>query len=188
MQELQDTDIIQLVLKGQQNAFSILVDRYQHFVFSITLKYVSNREEAEELSQDIFVKAYRSMADFKGNSKFSTWLYTIVHTTCLSFLRKKKEPIVPINETTHHYIAATRDALSHIENKSRNLWVSNLIAQLEETEAEVVTLFYLAEQSLEEIALITGQTPGNIKVRLFRARQKLKQLLTKQPAISYTDL
>lgn len=185
MQQLQDTDIILLVLKGQQHAFSVLVDRYRHFVFTLALKYTDNREEAEELAQDVFVKAYRSLAGFKGNSKFSTWLYTITHTTCISFLRKKKYDTSPISEN-HHYISAPE--ANSIESKSRKLWLSKAIEQLEQGEAEIITLFYLAEQSIEEIALITGQTAGNVKVRLFRARQKLKQLLTGQHATSYTDL
>lgn len=185
MQQLQDTDIILLVLKGEQHAFSILVERYQHFVFTLTLKYTGSREEAEELAQDVFVKAYRSLSGFKGNSKFSTWLYTIAHTTSLSHLRRKKPNTTPVNEDLHH---AASNGINSIENRSRQVWMAKMIRQLEQNEAEVITLFYLAEQSIEEIALITGQTQGNVKVRLFRARQKLKQLLTSQHVVSYTDL
>jgi len=185
MHQLQDTDIIQLVLKGEQQAFSELVGRYQHFVFTLAMKYTASREEAEELAQDVFVKAYRSLSGFKGSSKFSTWLYTITHTTCLSHLRKKKHDTTPISEN-HHHIPATTANL--VEAKSRQHWLAKAVEQLEQTEAEVITLFYMAEQSVEEIALITGQTTANVKVRLFRARQKLKQLLTRHHAISYTDL
>jgi RNA polymerase sigma factor (sigma-70 family) len=86
-----DHTVIQQVLKGQTAAYSVLVERYQSFVFTLALRYVPNRETAEELAQDIFVKAFRCLADFKGNSKFSTWLYTIVNTTCISYLRKKQD-------------------------------------------------------------------------------------------------
>lgn len=185
MQQLQDTDIIQLVLKGEQQAFSVLVERYRHFVFTLALKYASGREEAEELAQDVFVKAYRSPSGFRGNSKFSTWLYTITHTTCLSHLRKNKPAFNPINEN-HHNIPV--NMVDRIEIKSRQYWLVKVIEQLEQKEAEAITLFYLAEQSVEEIALITGQSAANVKVRLFRARQKLKQLLTHQHAISRSDL
>src|SRR6476661_4086778 len=88
--EPNDMDIISRVLQGDSAAYASLVQRYQNFVFTIVLRYVKSREDAEEVSQDIFIKAYRSLADFKGASKFSTWLYTITTTTCLSFLRKKK--------------------------------------------------------------------------------------------------
>ena len=84
-----DTDLIALVLKGDQSAYAALVERYQNFVFTIVLRYVKSREDAEEVAQDVFVKAYRSLADFKGTSKFSTWLYTITTTSSISFLRKK---------------------------------------------------------------------------------------------------
>src|SRR6266487_3427321 len=85
-----DNEIITRVLRGEQALYSDLVKRYQNFVFTITLRYTPNREDAEEIAQDVFVKAYRSLADFRGESKFSTWLYTIAVNTCITFLRKKK--------------------------------------------------------------------------------------------------
>src|SRR6266487_759139 len=85
-----DNEIIGRVLQGDQQIFAELVKRYRHFVFTITLRYTSNREDAEEIAQDVFVKAYRSLADFRKDSKFSTWLYTIIANTCITFLRKKK--------------------------------------------------------------------------------------------------
>ena len=85
-----DSEIISRVLQGDQPAYAELVNRYQNFVFTIALRYAGNREDAEEIAQDIFVKAYRSLADFRGASKFSTWLYTIVTTSCITFLRKKR--------------------------------------------------------------------------------------------------
>src|ERR1700748_1303186 len=87
---LTDTEVISRVLQGEQQLFATLVDRYKNYVFTLILRFTDNREDAEELSQDIFVKAYRSLSDFRGESKFSTWLYTIVRTTCITFLRKKK--------------------------------------------------------------------------------------------------
>ena len=85
-----DKDIISAVLQGNKQAYAELVNRYQNFVFTICLRYTSNREDAEEIAQDIFVKAYRCLSDFRGDSKFSTWLYTIVNTSCITFLRKKR--------------------------------------------------------------------------------------------------
>ena len=88
--EPSDEEIIGRILKGDQSAFAMLVERYKNYVFTLVLRFTENREDAEEISQDVFVKAYRSLADFRGDSKFSTWLFTITRTTCLSFLRKKK--------------------------------------------------------------------------------------------------
>src|SRR6187200_3783476 len=87
---LGDNEIISKVLKGEQNAYAELVSRYQNYVFTLILRMIKSREDAEEVAQDVFVKAYRSLADFRGESKFSTWLYTIANTTCITFLRKKK--------------------------------------------------------------------------------------------------
>src|SRR5882762_10613932 len=95
--ELTDTEIIKRILKGEQAIFAILVQRYQQYVFTLVHRFTDNREDAEEISQDIFVKAFRSLADFRGESKFSTWLYTIVRTSCLTFLRKKKLDTVSID-------------------------------------------------------------------------------------------
>ncbi|MCD6063504.1 MAG: sigma-70 family polymerase sigma factor [Flavipsychrobacter sp.] len=189
-QNLQDTDIIGLVLKGEQKPFSVLVDRYQHFVFTISMRYVDNREEAEEIAQDVFVKAYRSLAGFNSKSKFSTWLYAITHHTCLSHLRKRKTATVSVD--AHPGVGAMLSATEKASDKSDSNSTRNLLhkamSQLESADAEILTLFYQAEQSLEEIATITGQTSNNVKVRLFRARQKLKNILEQRypaDAIAY---
>src|SRR4051794_30609949 len=85
-----DNEIIARVLGGEHQLYAELVKRYQNFVFTITLKYTPNREDAEEIAQDVFVKAYKALRDFRGESKFSTWLYSIVNSTSITFLRKKK--------------------------------------------------------------------------------------------------
>ncbi len=85
-----DIEIIGAVLNGNQASYAQIVERHKAFVFTLVLRYIKNREDAEEVAQDVFIKAYRALADFKGASKFSTWLYTIITTTCISFLRKKK--------------------------------------------------------------------------------------------------
>src|SRR5882672_3320260 len=87
---LNDIEIIGKVLSGDQQAYALLVNRYQSYVFTLALRFTKNREDAEEVSQDIFIKAYRALADFRSASKFSTWLYTIVNNTCITFLRKRK--------------------------------------------------------------------------------------------------
>lgn len=179
MQQLHDTDIINMVLKGQQQSFSILVSRYQHFVFTIALRYVNNREEAEEIAQDVFVKAYRSLAGFNGKSKFSTWLYAITHHTSLSYMRKTRITTLSVDAqpALEAAMPATEDTALQIERNSTRSMLQNTMNRMGGADAEVLTLFYTAGQSLEEIAIITGQSPNNIKVRLFRARQKLKKII-----------
>ncbi len=183
-EELDDVALIKLTLQGQQQAFAGLVMRYQQYVFTLILRYVHNREQAEELAQDVFVKAYRYLADFKGECKFSTWLYTIVHTTCLSFLRKKKEQTTLLDNDDMLALAGnktdTEKASGRLEHKSQKEVLAKAINLLSETDASIITLFYQAEQSIEEIGLIMGMDANNAKVRLFRARQKLKGILERK--------
>ena len=180
-QEQDDIAVIQQVLKGQPAAYAAIVSRYQAYVFTLVMRYVNNRELAEELSQDVFVKAYKYLADFKGNSKFSTWLYAIVRTTCLSHLRKKDDGILLVDQDDIVLLADKAGSAiipsEALEQKMQRQLLGTAIKQLPADEAQILTLFYQAEQSTDEIGVIMGLTTNNVKVRLFRARQKLKELL-----------
>jgi len=179
---LTDTDIISRVLKGDQQVFAQLVERYQNYVFTLVLRMIDSREDAEEVSQDIFIKAFRSLADFRGESKFSTWLYTIVRTSCITFLRKKKLQTTSIdNEKTYIQVANQESSFraNQVEQKSRQAMVNDAIKMLSPDDAQVITLFYKAEQSLEEMGTILGMEPNTVKVKLHRARQRLKEKMEK---------
>jgi RNA polymerase sigma factor (sigma-70 family) len=180
--ELTDTEIIKRVLQGEQALYGQLVQRYQQFVFTLVLRFTDNREDAEEISQDIFVKAYRSMADFRGESKFSTWLYTIVRTSCITFLRKKKLATTSIDNERTQLSLENRESsfnANTIEQKSRYAVVNEAIRLLSPDDAQLITLFYKGEQSLEEIGRIMGYEPNTVKVKLHRARHRLKDKLEK---------
>jgi len=175
-----DIEIISRVLKGEQQAYAELVKRYQNYVFTLTLRFIKSREDAEEVSQDIFVKAYRSLADFRGESKFSTWLYTIVNTTCITFLRKKRLDVQSLdNEKVFETVESQDSGLNanQVERKSRANMVNSSINMLSYDDSEILTLFYKAEQSLEEISQILGLEQNTVKVRLHRARQRLKTMM-----------
>ena len=179
---LTDNEIISRVLKGEQKLFAGLVERYQNYVFTLVLRFTENREDAEEISQDIFVKTYRSLSDFRGDSKFSTWLYTIVRTTCITFLRKKKLETTSIdNEKTFIQLENRESGFkaNQVEQKSRQAMVNDAIGLLNPDDAQIITLFYKAEQSLEEIGHIIGADPNAVKVRLHRARQRLREKMEK---------
>ncbi len=179
-EHLDDTAVIQMILQGQQAAYATLVTRYQQYVFTIAMRHVNNRELAEELAQDAFVKAYKYLADFKGNSKFSTWLYTIVHTTCLSHMRKKKDETILLEEEKMVTISDNsyeQKPTDKLEQKTQKQMLENAMKHLPEAEAQILTLFYQAEQSIEEVGMIMGLTTANVKVRLFRSRQKLRDVL-----------
>jgi RNA polymerase sigma-70 factor (ECF subfamily) len=188
---LNDTEIISKVLNGDQQAYTALVDRYQSYVFTLSLRFTKNREDAEEVSQDIFIKAYRALADFKGNSKFSTWLYMIVNNTCITFLRKKRLQTHSLDTDGVFEVADSLDSglrANLVEQKSKVAMVNNAISLLNPDDAEVITLFYKSEQSLDEIAQILGIETNTAKVRLHRARARLKEKMEKNFAEEVKDL
>jgi RNA polymerase sigma factor (sigma-70 family) len=180
-----DNEIIDRVLGGEQALYAHLVKRYQNFVFTIALRYTPNREDAEEIAQDVFVKAYRSLADFRGESKFSTWLYTIVTTTCITFLRKKKVTIHSLDNEQIFEAADNQNSAfraNQVEQKSKVKAINEAIKLLSVDDARIITLFYQAEQSLEEIGRIIGIDPNTAKVKLHRARVRLKEKMEKHYA------
>jgi len=188
---LNDSEIISRVLSGDQQAYAELVTRYQNYVFTLAFRFTKNREDAEEVSQDIFVKAYRALADFKGNSKFSTWLYTIVNNTCITFLRKKKLQTYSLDKEGVFEAADSQESglrANLIEQKSKVAMVNNAISLLNPDDAEIITLFYKSEQSLEEIAGILGVEPNAAKVRLHRARTRLKEKMEKHFSEEIKDI
>ncbi len=170
---------ILLVLKGDANAFKVLVDQYKDMVFTLCLKMVKNREEAEEIAQDSFVKVYRSMHQFKGDSKFSTWIYKITYHTCLDHLRKLRRTEIPITleNFSEEQIASLQSDFEQIQAKERKELVQECLQLLPEEDSFILTLYYLEEQSIKEMAIILGITETNTKVRLFRCRNKLTTIL-----------
>jgi RNA polymerase sigma-70 factor (ECF subfamily) len=175
-----DRELIEQVLKGRQQSFSILVERYQNLVFTVAFRLVNNREDAEELAQSAFVKAYRSLADYRGDAKFSTWLYTIVSSLGLSFLRKKRVDTLSLSQEKVQVAAdgvGGGFSANTIEARSRVQMVQKAIGMLGPDDAQVLTLFYQGEQSLDEIGRIMGIEPNTAKVKLHRARGRLKKIM-----------
>ena len=175
-----DIALIDQTLSGNQSAYGELVKRHQRFVFTLAMRFAKNREDAEEIAQDCFIKAYRSLEIFKRESKFSTWLYTIVYTTAMTALRKKRVDTTSIDdEDTYIQIENTSAGfdINNAENRSRSFYLNQAITQLSSDDAAIITLFYKGEQSLEEIAQTLGIETNNVKIKLFRARQRLKEKL-----------
>ena len=138
-----DEQIIDRILNGEQSAFALLVERYQNYVFTLVLRFTDNREDAEEIAQDTFVKAYRSLADFRGDSKFSTWLFTITRTTCLSFLRKKKLDTQSLDNERIVLQVENRESgfnANLVEQKSKHAMLNKAISMLSPDDAQVLNL------------------------------------------------
>lgn len=175
-----DTELISQVLAGNQSAYADLIKRHQRFVFTLALRFSKNREDAEEIAQDCFVKAYRSLNAFKQTSKFSTWLYSIVYTTSMTFLRKKRVDTVAIDDEESYLQLESLVSdyrADQVEHKSKMIYVNKAIGQLLPDDATIITLFYQGEQSLDEIGKVLGIEPNTVKVKLHRARHRLKEKL-----------
>jgi RNA polymerase sigma-70 factor (ECF subfamily) len=173
-----DIELISKVLEGDKQAYAQLIKRHQRFVFTLALRFSKSREDAEEISQDCFIKAYRALHTFKQTSKFSTWLYSIVYTTSMTFLRKKRLDTQSIDDESSTVQLESRisDLSSNdAEHKSKMVFVNLAISRLLPDDAAIITLFYQGEQSLEEIGHTLGMEANTVKVKLHRARHRLKE-------------
>jgi RNA polymerase sigma factor (sigma-70 family) len=189
--ELTDTEIIKKILQGEQALFAQLVHRYQQYVFTLVYRFTDSREDAEEISQDVFVKAYRSLADFRGEAKFSTWLYTVVRTSCITFLRKKRLQTTSLDNERNFLQLESKESgfkANVVEQKSRHAMVNAAIHLLSPDDSQIITLFYKGEQSLEEIGQIMGLEPNTVKVKLHRARNRLKEKMEKHFSYALQEL
>lgn len=175
-----DFRYIDQVLSGKHQAFRYLVDKYQDYAFTLAFRVLKNREDAEEAAQDAFVKAFRELGNFKRSAKFTTWFYRIVYHTAIDYSRKKKRNTFSIDQ--EEFTIDFEDHLYRSQwektcDEDRQKFINMAINCLSETDAAVITLFYLQEHSIEEIAEITSMSNSNVKVKLFRGRKKLKQHL-----------
>ncbi len=172
--------LIQNVLNGDCGQYALLVKRHQRFVFTLALRFAKNREDAEEIAQDCFIKAYKALGTFKQTAKFSTWLYSITYTTAMTFLRKKRLDTSSINdEETFLQLENHTSSFNAngYERQDSHKYLNEAIQMLMPDDATIITLFYQGEQSLEEIGEMLNVEPNTIKVKLHRARHRLKEKL-----------
>jgi len=172
---LDDTSTISLVLAGDRSAFVSLMERYMHMVHTVAFRVLRNELDAEEATQDTFLKAYQRLAEFKGEGKFSTWLYSIAYRTAITALRRRKE------------VPNSLDELSEVGKEPTTAWVEPMderaaildkaLRTLSPEDAAVMTMFYLEELSVEEIVTVTGMSASNVKVKLHRCRKRLYDVL-----------
>ena len=183
-----DQYLIDKTLEGDNNSFGELVDRYQNFVYTIAIRILKVSEEAEEVAQDSFIKAFDSLKTFRGDSKFSTWLYRIVYHKSLDRIKKNnRHRTYEINEEiTACRLDQIENGLEFMMNEERSKMIRSCIAKLPEDDAVIITLFYFEEQSVKEISKVTDLSEDNIKIKLYRSRKKLFTLLESyiEPEIS----
>ncbi len=167
--------ILDKILAGEQPAYAELVNKYKSYAYTIALRILQNRPDAEEAAQDAFIKAYNHLAGFNRESKFSTWLYRIVFNTAISYKRKSRYQFQSIENTVVEYQQEGEGLLEKMDKKK---YLNAAMARLNEADRTALTLFYLEEFSLDEIAAITGMQANTAKVRIHRARQRLADELT----------
>jgi RNA polymerase sigma-70 factor (ECF subfamily) len=174
-----DEYIINQIIAGDTRAFAVLVDRYKDLVFTLSIRMLKNREEAEEVSQDTFIKAYKSLQNFKGDSKFSTWIYRVAYNTCLDRIKKNKRKFneVAIDEFTERHVKTIDNALESLERSEEKHAIQECLELLPSEDAFLLTLYYFEDLSLGEISKIMRIEANTIKVKLFRARKKLAAIL-----------
>ncbi len=174
-----EQQIIASVLNGNTNAFAKLIEKYADMVFSIAYRILRNTEDAEEVAQDAFLKAFNALKYFRNDSKFSTWLYQIVYNTAINrartqFKETSYENYNHINESDFEVYSSE---LVNLESQDRRIIIEKMLSQMSPDESLSLTLYYLEECSIEEIASITGWRESNVKVKLFRSRKKFYELL-----------
>ncbi len=186
---LEDTAYIQQILEqGSQRAFQALLNRYQNRVFTLCFKIIKDREESEEVAQDVFVKCFKQLKQLKDTAKFRQWLLRIAYTKAIDRVRKKRILRVELDETDRQFpIEKNTPLLLTIKADQRKL-LSKAIQQLEQEQAAIITLFYLEELSIKEIVDITGMSVSNVKIKLYRARNQLRTTLSTLAKNNLEDL
>lgn len=167
-----DKIVLNKIKSGDQQAFRLLVNQYQHMVFTLCYQICQHQQDAEEASQDTFVKIYLSIKSFEGNAKLSSWIYRIAYNTAISKCRIKK-----LDKTNKIPDIKDYDLQNQLHQKDSKEIISSALKHLHPNERGLIVMYYLEELSVKEIMDITGITKSNIKVTLFRSRKKLKEIL-----------
>jgi len=175
MKQLDETILIKQTLEGDVKSFEEIVNKYSAMVYTLAYRVLKNREEAEEISQDVFIKIYQSLNSFNMKSKLSTWIYRITYNTSINKFRSQRRRVVTteIDRYVEFNISSLPDAHNDLSEKENQRIISNSILKLPETDRIIITLYYYEELSVKEIAEITELSAQNIKIKLFRSRQKL---------------
>lgn len=166
---------------GDRRGFESLLSRYRDYVFTIARRVLHDEQWAEEAAQDAFVKAFQHLDTFRGDAKFSTWIYRIAWTTAISKLRSERRHRADDLEGAARTIAdGGADGFTQVEASERRRVIDEALDRLKPEESLALSLFYLQDRPLAEIAEIVGDTVNTVKVRLFRARKRLGAMLEGQ--------
>lgn len=171
-----DREAVAACQRGEREAFDGLVERYQRDVYRLCYRYVNNHHDASDLAQDAFLKAYKAIGRFRGDSAFSTWLYRIAVNTCLNFRAARKPEARELPDELPALAPRADDALAREERSHR---VREAVTRLPEKQRATLILKVYQDLSHEEVAQILGTTVGTVKANLFHAMANLRRLVSR---------
>jgi len=175
--EYSDTELVQKCLNGENDAFEQMVDRYKRLVYSVAINMFKDREEVYDVSQEVFIKIYKSLDKYNSEYKLSTWIVRITTNHCLDILRKKKPQTVSLDKVAE--VSRKKDTPEErYINKEEKKELRDAIGSLPEKYRLLIILYHRQGLSYDEIAKITGEPMSIVKNRLYRARQMLREMLT----------
>jgi RNA polymerase sigma-70 factor (ECF subfamily) len=174
-----DQYYVQRIQAGDTACFACLLDKYSGQVHNLVLRVVGNREDAEELTQDVFMKVYRGIPSFKGESSLSTWIYRIAYNTAISATRRKKQTFLAVEEAQISNVSEEEvaTALGYTGPSEQVARLETALELLPPDERGIILLYYMQDKTVDEVAGITGWSVSNVKTKLFRIRKKLFVLL-----------
>ncbi len=181
---------LRLVLEGNASKYSYFVEKYKGMAFSIAFRIAGNKEDAEEIVQDAFLKAFRSLDKFRKDSKFSTWFYRIVVNCSLTRTRNKKleSSSIDAEDIADSVVESVESAYRSLDASDQKKFVHLALEKLSVEDRLLLTLCYLNENSIDEITEITGITQDNVKMKLYRARNKMFAILSKNLKLEVQSL
>ena len=179
MEQQNEIERIRRVLEGETEQFSYFLERYSRPIHSMILRIIPCREDAEELTQDTFIKAFKKLDTYKGDCSFSTWLYRIAYNTAVSATRKRRMTFPVMDEKMMDNVPddAVDAFLNNEEDEEVMQKLERALELLNTEDRALITLYYTDEKSIIEIASILQLTPDNVKVKLYRVRKKIYALV-----------
>jgi len=169
-----DERLVLACQRGEREAFSGLVERYQRDVYRLCYRYVNNHHDASDMAQEAFLKAFKALPSFRGDSSFSTWLYRIAVNTCLNFRQSRRAAPEPLSEALPDLAPPVAQS---IEDDERAASVRAAVAKLPEKQRATLILKLYHELTHEEVARILGSSVGTVKANLFHALNNLRKAL-----------
>jgi|GEM_PF-382413 len=178
---LEESSLISAAKEGDQDAFAALFHQYELIVYRHALRMVHDSDEAADVSQDVFVAAWRALPSFRGDSRFSTWLHTITYHRCLRSIESQRNRRAATSQVTTSHVERLANAWgtmqAHLAEQQWCQSIQDQINQLPQKYSTVLTLRHQYDQSYEEIAQTLALSIGNVKTHLFRARAMLGERL-----------